>query len=137
MNMFRGSLSHAPFKRMLPFSGSRFLGTNSGSADAPSPKSCLILGATSSISFEVIRHLLGRGVRVLATGRDESRLKELQSMGAITMQVHWIVAPAAVSSYLRRILILFVSLRVSVHVPALCRLHGLPTFCLTGRRAQK
>ena len=137
MNMLRRSLSHAPFQRMLPFSGTRFLGTNSGSANAPSPKSCLILGATSSISFEVIRHLLGRGVRVLATGRDESRLKELQSMGAIAMQVHWIVAPAAVSSYLRRILILFVSLRVSVHVPALCRLHGLPTFCLTGRRAQK
>lgn len=63
------------------------MGTSGGSADSPSPKSCLILGATSSISFEVVRHLLGRGVRVLATGRDESRLRELQDMGAATMQV--------------------------------------------------
>ncbi len=69
------------------------MGTTNASADSPSPKSCLILGATSSISFEVIRHLLGRGVRVLATGRDESRLKELQSMGASTMQVQLSAAP--------------------------------------------
>jgi NADP-dependent 3-hydroxy acid dehydrogenase YdfG len=70
-----------------PFPGTRGMASYSGSADVPSPKSCLILGATSSISFEVIRHLLGRGVRVLATGRDEARLKELEDMGAATMQV--------------------------------------------------
>jgi NADP-dependent 3-hydroxy acid dehydrogenase YdfG len=61
--------------------------SNTSSAGTPSPNSCLILGATSSISFEVVRLLLGRGVRVLATGRDELRLKELQDMGASTMQV--------------------------------------------------
>jgi hypothetical protein len=81
MHTLLRSLPRAAFKRTLPLSGSRCLTSSS-----PSPNSCLILGATSSISFEVVRHLLARGVRVLATGRDESRLKELQDMGASTMQ---------------------------------------------------
>ena len=83
MHALLRSLPSAAFKRTLPLSGSRCLAAASSS---PSPNSCLILGATSSISFEVVRHLLARGVRVLATGRDESRLKELQDMGASTMQ---------------------------------------------------
>ncbi len=82
MHALLRSLPNAAFKRALPLSGARCLASST-----PSPNSCLILGATSSISFEVVRHLLARGVRVLATGRDESRLKELQDMGASTMQV--------------------------------------------------
>ena len=87
MLALRRSLLASSFKAIAPFSGARCMGSSGGNADSPSPKSCLILGATSSISFEVVRLLLGRGVRVLATGRDEPRLKELQDMGAATMQV--------------------------------------------------
>jgi hypothetical protein len=95
MQLFRRALFLPALKCGAPSTlGVRCFSTNSGSIDAkPQTKSCLILGATSSISFEVIRLLLGRGVRVLATGRDESRLKQLQDMGAATMQVPSFVAP--------------------------------------------
>jgi NADP-dependent 3-hydroxy acid dehydrogenase YdfG len=71
----------------------------------PSSKTILITGATSGIGASAARRLLGRGHRVVVTGRDESRLNEFireadaadRALGVVADAAEWEATRSAVA----------------------------------------
>jgi NADP-dependent 3-hydroxy acid dehydrogenase YdfG len=59
----------------------------SSSATTSSPQVWLITGTSSGFGFEMAKHLLSRGDKVIATARNPAAIEQLGSLGAHVMQL--------------------------------------------------
>lgn len=51
------------------------------------PKVWLVTGTSSGLGFDLAKHILSKGDRVIAAGRNPSRLTALKEAGAATLKI--------------------------------------------------